>query len=479
MSKNSNKSNKIVGFFTQDVMYKIISVIAAIIVWMLIINIDDPVMDKKFNIDVEITNIDVLSSVNKVYEIESGDVAVVRVKGRKSVLDKIKSSDITATADLSELSSVNAVSIKPAIADKFVEDVTLSCSTVLKVNLEEMLKNQFQVQVETKGTLEDGYALGECIAKPNMVEVSGGKSVIEKIATLKVIVDVNKVSKSFSTKQDVAAYDEAGNIIESNTLSFSSEKIKVKCNVFETKRIPVSVSVTGNVADGYEFITASALPESIHVYGSDSALETISEITIPVNIDGMKDDDSQLEQNVAIQEYLPQGVVALSDYSMISVQIVIEKKVDLDVSINAGDVTFANVPDGCKAKMITDENSRVDITLNGIESIMDEVSIDDLNIYLDCSDLADGTYEQEVVCGDTGVNVKTSTKIKFKITGGSSTTTETTTTTATPKPTTAAEEDDSEDDDTTEETATPKPTEKPTEEPVKTPENIVEQEVVE
>lgn len=49
------------------------------------------------------------------------------------MIDRLDSTDIRATADLSNLSSVNAVNIVPSLRKKVSSDVTLECTQVLKV----------------------------------------------------------------------------------------------------------------------------------------------------------------------------------------------------------------------------------------------------------------------------------------------------------------------------------------------------------
>ena len=203
-------------------------VFGALLVWLFIVNIDDPYKTKSYMVHVDLTNEDALRSVHKVYEIVEGGTATVRVRGRRSVVDNLDASDIKATADLSELSAVNSVDIKPSLKIATSSDVELECRQVLKVSLEDMETKQVKVTVETEGTPAEGYTVGSCNAKPNVIEVSGGESVIDRIATVKVTLNVNGASDSFLKNLEPAAYDKKGNKIISSTLSFEKETIRCK-----------------------------------------------------------------------------------------------------------------------------------------------------------------------------------------------------------------------------------------------------------
>ena len=63
---------------------KIGSVFFALLIWMIIINIDDPYKIRTFSVNVETTHESALQSVNKVYEVIDGSTASVKVRGKKS-----------------------------------------------------------------------------------------------------------------------------------------------------------------------------------------------------------------------------------------------------------------------------------------------------------------------------------------------------------------------------------------------------------
>ena len=115
--KNNQEKKKDIAAFWKKVLFhnlsiKILSFLGALLVWLFIVNIDDPYKTKSYMVHVDLTNEDALRSVHKVYEIVEGGTATVRVRGRRSVVDNLDASDIKATADLSELSAVNSVDIK-------------------------------------------------------------------------------------------------------------------------------------------------------------------------------------------------------------------------------------------------------------------------------------------------------------------------------------------------------------------------------
>ena len=285
-AKNQTDST-IRKFFVNNAGMKLISVIIAIIVWAVIINIDDPYKTRSFTVEVETINENALNSVNKVYEVIEGSTAVVKVKGKKSVVDRLGASDIRATADLADLSAVNAVAIQPSLRKILSSDVFLECTQVLRVSLENRESKQVKVNVIASGEPAEGYTLGECTAKPNMIEVAGGESAVSQIASVRVFLNVNGATEDFAKKLVPVAYDEDGNKVESSTLSFSNSIIRVFAQILEDKAVPVKVKITGEPASGYEYVTTDCLPEKVEIAGTSRRLSRISSVIIPVDISGM------------------------------------------------------------------------------------------------------------------------------------------------------------------------------------------------
>lgn len=407
---------KIHKMFLNNTSVKICSVILAIFIWAIIINIDDPLKTRTFTVDVETINENALKSVNKVYEIIEGNVAVVKVRGRKSIVDKLESYDIRATADLSNLSSVNAVAIKPSLRKVVQSEVILECEQVFKVSLEDRASRQFKVNVVASGTPEDGYTLGECIARPNMVEVAGGESAISRISYINVFLNVNGASEDFSKRLAPIAYDKDGNEVKSSTLSFGSESIKVFAHILEEKAVNVKIRVTGRPANGYRYVGTDCLPEQVFLAGTSKKLKGISEIIIPIDISGMTSTSSKLEQNIYISDFLPSGVSAVEGNETVSVKITIEQIIKKNIDISVSSIKFVSVDSGYEAEVIGDEIF-VSMLIEGRTSVLNRIRGDNVSAYINCEGLEEGIYTLPVLLDnlEESCEIIDETRLKVRI----------------------------------------------------------------
>ena len=73
---------------TKNLDLKILAILFSVILWLVIVNIDDPVKSVQFSdVNVKILNASVLEKQGKVYEIEDGtNLVTVTVIGRRSII---------------------------------------------------------------------------------------------------------------------------------------------------------------------------------------------------------------------------------------------------------------------------------------------------------------------------------------------------------------------------------------------------------
>ena len=85
-----------------NLLLKVLSVAAAVILWLVVVNIDDAVGSRPIrNVKVSMVNMEALTSQGQMCRIEEGtDVVDLTVYARRSVLNNLKSSDFVVTADM-------------------------------------------------------------------------------------------------------------------------------------------------------------------------------------------------------------------------------------------------------------------------------------------------------------------------------------------------------------------------------------------
>lgn len=372
---------------------KLLAGILAFSLWIIINNIEDPVNTKVFrNIQVEIENEEALTSLDKVYEILTGGTINVTASAKSSVLRNIQASDIVAVADLSQLSVTNAVSIQ-LTCPKY-ENVTLKSDVeMLRITLEDEATAQFKVDVKTVGAVADGYALGEIRVRPNLIKVSGAQSQIDRISEVRVEVDVSDCTEGFSSRIEPKVYDANGKLMDSSRMTFSNKDIRVNVEINDTKTIPVELSTKGTPAEGYHVIATEYEPKQILVTGNKKNLGSIDKLPITVDVDGLSENK---ETEIALADYLPDGITIVGDVTTINVRLVVSRQVPKKVKISLSDIEVRNLDDDFVLEYTGKKNSIEVSAIFVTESARRELNASDIKAYVDCSDMKEGTYTLKV-----------------------------------------------------------------------------------
>lgn len=381
---------------TENLGLKITSLIVAIVLWLIVVNITDPVISQPYkNIPVKIINSEVITDNNKTLEVVDGSsmVANVIVKAPRSTIQELgNSSDaIIATADMSCLSkdgiSVPIEFTTSKYADK-VESIRPS-SDVLKVNIENRRTIQLPLNATTSGEIESGYILGNVIPNQNQVRVSGPESVINRVSSAFVDVQVTGFTSDISTQADIMLFDNNGDGIPTGNLDLNVSSVRVDVEILATKKVPIYYSTIGIPADGYGVTGEVEInPELIVIAGERDVIDLVTEIKVPaeeLNITGQSDN---LMVVLDIRDYLPEGIRLVDDSNggKASITVFIEPFVEQEYGIFPKNLTIENVPDDYSAEFVEDVG--INFVLVGLAQDLEKLQMDSLNPRVDFDDYA-------------------------------------------------------------------------------------------
>jgi YbbR domain-containing protein len=380
---------------TNNIGLKILSVFLAALLWLVIMNVDDPVKSRTFsNVPVSILNENVIKVPDKVYEIMEGESVSFRVLGKRSIVDKLTSYDFNVTADFSKLlSGGNSVLID--ISSK-KEDLTITDLSPKAISLrqEEISMEDFKVNVVVKGEVTEGYYVGEKTTSPLIVRVDGPKGRIDKIKEVVVEVDVTGASQSMNRLAIPKALDEDGHVIDSSKLNFSEDYIQVNLKLYKTKTVELKAKVEGKPADGYVVVDVEHEPKTVVIASEDDAiLDKINSLTIIENIDGV---DSTLERDIDLKERLelPKGVILVGDNQTVGMNIIIERLETKEITIWPNDIGLRNRKEFQEVGFYT--TGPIKIKVKGPADEIDELDRFTLKPYIDLIDCSVGTYGLEI-----------------------------------------------------------------------------------
>lgn len=306
---------------THNLTLKVMSVVLAFVLWLVVVNINDPDATKTIRgIEITILNEEAITGQGEgqVYTIRENRVASIVVKGPRSIVDNMDKNDVKATVDFSEVSSVGAVPISivslpdgVALQNKITEN--------MKISIEPLLTERFRVEVETTGTPAEGYVAGDTEVSPNVVNIKAPQSVMEKIKRVVVRVDVDGMSTNVSGRSvSLVLIDGNGKEIEyteDEHITLSAVTLLAGADILKYRTVPMEFAVSGEVADGYRYTGMVSSMQEVALKGTRETVDAVARVEIPASdeafdLTGLTESK---ESTVDILPYLPAGTELLNE----------------------------------------------------------------------------------------------------------------------------------------------------------------------
>ena len=371
-------SKRIWEKITNNWMLKLFSLATAFFLWVLVMTIENPEDQKTFyNIPVKLVNTEVLTDKDMVYEVlnETNVVPRVTITASKTVRDDLNSSDIIAEADFSKITVTNTVEIN-FYSQRYGEQISniKGSNEILKLHIEEKKTKRLPLDVITTGEVANGYIIYSKTPDQNRIEISGPESVISKVYSAKLMVDVTNSTSDISTYSDVVLYDVEGNEISHSSVSMNAASVSVKVRIFATKEVPVRCSVMGVPAEGYLYTgNVVAEPARILIAGPEEVIGTVRRIEIPAEALNITGQAENMISYIDVVPYLPEGtVLGDSSYSgKIAVTAYIEPETARTVTVPGQNIKITGVPEGYRVEMLNADSLAVavkglEVDVNGL-----------------------------------------------------------------------------------------------------------------
>ena len=304
--------NKLASHLANNLGLKIAAVFFAVILWLIVVNVDDPVDSETFrNITVKVTNEEIVTNTGKIYQIVDDTQTVsVTVSAPRSVLSKISEDDIVAVADMREMELKTLVPIKAYVSGYEDKCEAVANPQNIQVKIEDQTKNTFPLTVETTGTLRGGYELGELKTNPETVTIRGAESLVGNVAKAAAKVDVSGLSRDQELTGELVLYDAEGNVIDQTLLAnnLGEQGVIVSVQVLGTKSVSLNFTISGTPAEGCVYTGLSSEPEKIEICGTGEVLKQINSIDISAPELSVEGASERKEVVLDIMKYLPENV---------------------------------------------------------------------------------------------------------------------------------------------------------------------------
>ena len=171
----------------QNWKLKGLALVIALFMWLFVTNINDPIIYQPItNVPVRLTNTSLITGQGQVYTVLDGTdvIPTVTVAAPRSAAERISRDNITATANIEDITQLDTVPIRVTsnIYNTSIQSITPSIDSV-RLSIEDREEVSFALVTEVHGEPAKGYSIGEVSTDQNQVRISGPASVVSSIST--------------------------------------------------------------------------------------------------------------------------------------------------------------------------------------------------------------------------------------------------------------------------------------------------------
>ena len=239
------------------------------------------------------------------------------------------------------------------------------------------------------------------------VIIKGAQYKIDKVATVKALVDVDDIANPKAGEielknVDLVAYDTKGKVVD---VEIVPTDVKAKVVITSPSReVPVKIVPKGDLATGKAIKSADTSIAKVVVYGSEEAVNSLEYLPVEIDVTGLSESK---QYKVTLKK--PTGITDISTKTL-----TVNVSVDNSISKEFADISIAteNLDDKYKVQALSEADSRVIVIAKGSEAVIGTLDASGLNAYIDLKGYGVGEHEVPVKVKGTDLRVKYSSKTK-------------------------------------------------------------------
>lgn len=262
-NKAEQKNSETSSFRRSKILRIIISGLLAFGLWFYVISVERTETEQEFTGVEVVLDGEAALEDNDLKIISDKNMTVkIKLNGRRSVLNKLRSSDITVRVDLTRIYESGTKNLPYEI--EFPGDIQSSSIEVVSRNPDAITltvvdwttKRVDLRAPEIVGTPAEGYRVGDAITQTDeTVSLSGPKEIIDRIHSAGVVVNVEGVNETQQMRMSFLYYDEQDNLVQdTDAVTANPDKTQVTVPILKEKDVGMQLPLTfGESAEDTEF----------------------------------------------------------------------------------------------------------------------------------------------------------------------------------------------------------------------------------
>lgn len=312
------------------------------------------------------------------------------LSGNRSDLNELNRSNITLKVDLSSIYDPGTHKIDYTTSypgnlagNKFTRERQYPES--ISITVERRDTKNVQVVPSFVGESPRGYISrkGDIVLDNKTITVTGPESVVEKIETAVIEIDLTEQTESISQNYRFTLCDKDGEPVDSQLITVNVEEVHVELTIHRIKQVQLAVTfVDGGGATGKN-VVCHIDPETIQISGSDAALEQLGDVLVLGEIHL-----EEYEKNSKIEFEIPTFLGVTNESGKTTAMVDMRFQGLKVKEFTIVDFTTVNVPEGFETKVITEE---LKVLVRGPSELISKLTVDDIIATIDFAGMGEGT----------------------------------------------------------------------------------------
>ncbi|MBQ3553458.1 MAG: hypothetical protein IJA08_02105 [Clostridia bacterium] len=293
-----------------DLALKIISVLIAIGLWLYIVQVQSPDVERTIKgVPVVFTQKTLLEERNLAILNDNEQTIDVRLRGKRKYLMEANPENITVVADVSAINATGTHMVYTNIILPYANLQILNQEpSALEIEVDHLATIEKEIEVRTQGKPADGFAVGTPTVNPKTVTIKGPKTLIDGVSAVVVEPDVSGKSTDIETILPLKIFGSNNKEIKSSYLTPDIEQAEVRCEILKTKLVSIQPILAGiGPLGSSDWRLDAGSIKQIMVAGPKDKIESIESIkTKPISIF-----DIRANGEVTAELNLPAGIQSL------------------------------------------------------------------------------------------------------------------------------------------------------------------------
>lgn len=308
--------NSLQGIFLHNLTAKIVALIAACLLWLFVMNDQNPATESSFAVPV-----DALNPPSEARVGQSTERVRIKLRAPRSVLAEMRTEEIKAFVDLAGLEPGTHPLHVHTVVPQGMEIVSITPETVT-FTIDPIIQKRMQLRLVRVGAPPSGLTVASIEPDTRIVTIVGPQSMIKTVSEVVGTVAIPSTANGdLDIDVSLLPVDEDGEHVEDVRVVPKLISAHVSfARSLSRKVVDVKPAVEGSVASGYTLTDIRVEPSRVELAGTSSVLDAVTTLsTEPIPVVGLTE---SADRTVALA--LPEGVTVTN--KMVTVRLIIKKQ---------------------------------------------------------------------------------------------------------------------------------------------------------